>query len=445
LSDKQGVWSRATALAAATPESRNRYVDFLRALSICAVVVGHWLVAAPYIVDGDLNLTGNILQSQPWTQWLSWVFQVMPVFFMVGGYSNGISWRSAQRNGRSYGVWLNIRLQRLVGPILPLLTIWALLAVVGRLLGVDADLLKIATQMALIPVWFLAVYVVVVVMVPLTYAAWQRFGLLSFWILFAAVVLDDVLFLTGTHAVGWLNYAFIWLAVHQLGYAWLDGRLGGSRWTLLWGGSALTLLLGLVQFGPYPLSMVSVPGEEISNSLPPKLPIFLLGIAQCGLLLALERPARSWLSSLKVWTAAVLVNGMVMTVFLWHLTASTLVVVLAISTMGDIGLTFEPGSGSWWLLRPVWLFIYAVALMGFVFVFLHFERGASSQPVPAWRQVAGAVLVCGGLSFLALMGIGGEGQLALSICIVLMPFIGAALAGVNPLRENKHRHPHIKK
>ena len=327
-------------------------------------------------------------------------------------------------------------LQCLVGPILPLLTIWVLLAIAGRQLGVDAYLLKAGSQMALIPVWFLAVYVAVVVLVPLTYTAWQRFGLSSFWLLFAAVVLDDVLFLTGTRAIGWLNYAFIWLAVHQLGYAWLDGRLGGSRRILVWGGSALALLLVLVQFGPYPLSMVSVPGEDISNSLPPKFPMLLLGIAQCGLLLALERPARRWLSNLKLWTTAVLVNGMIMTVFLWHLTASTLVVVFTVLVVGGVGLTVEPGSGVWWLLRPVWLSIYLVALLGFVVVFLRFERGARSQSVPAWRQVVGATLVCGGLSFLALMGIGGEGRVALSIWVVLMPFLGAAIAGVNPLRGN---------
>ncbi|UCB55417.1 MAG: hypothetical protein JSW45_02495, partial [Thiotrichales bacterium] len=134
---------------------------------------------------------------------------------------------------------------------------------------------------------------------------------------------------------------------------------------------------------------------------------------------------------------AVLVNGMIMTVFLWHLTASTLVIVIALAVAGDLGLTYEPGSGAWWLLRPVWLSIYAVALMGFVLVFLRFERGAGSHPVPAWRQVAGAVLVCGGLSLLALMGIGGDGHIAVSIGIVLMPFTGAVLAGVNPLRSHK--------
>ena len=103
--------------------------------------------------------------------------------------------------------------------------------------------------------------------------------------------------------------------------------------------------------------------------------------------------------------------------------------------VGSVGLTVEPGSGIWWQLRPVWLSVYAVALLGFVLIFLRFERGARPQPIPAWRQVVGATLVCSGLSFLALMGVGGEGRVALSFCVVLMPFLGAAIAGVNPLSK----------
>ena len=44
---RKSIWAQASVLAVKTPESRNRYVDFLRALSICAVVFGHWLMAAP--------------------------------------------------------------------------------------------------------------------------------------------------------------------------------------------------------------------------------------------------------------------------------------------------------------------------------------------------------------------------------------------------------------
>ncbi len=33
---------------------------------------------------------------------------------------------------------------------------------------------------------------------------------------------------TGSLAVGFANYLVVWGTVHQLGYAWLDGRLRGD-------------------------------------------------------------------------------------------------------------------------------------------------------------------------------------------------------------------------
>ena len=61
------VWAQAADLAAKTPESRNRYVDLLRAVSICAVVFGHWLMAAPYVNGGDIIIT-SMLKHQEWTR-----------------------------------------------------------------------------------------------------------------------------------------------------------------------------------------------------------------------------------------------------------------------------------------------------------------------------------------------------------------------------------------
>ena len=115
------AWSRAAELADRTPASRNRYVDFLRAVSMLVVTVGHWLAAAPYIDATGTLIAAHILTVAPWTAWLTWIVQVMPIFFMVGGYANGISWRAARRNGKSYAAWLEGRLRRLVWPTLPLL------------------------------------------------------------------------------------------------------------------------------------------------------------------------------------------------------------------------------------------------------------------------------------------------------------------------------------
>ena len=314
--------------------------------------------------------------------------------------------------------------------MLPLLIAWAVIAAVAHQMGVDPAMIKAGSQMALVPTWFLAVYIMVVIVVPVTYAAWQRFGMKSFWVLVIAAVVDDALFFgADLQVVGWANYAFIWLSVHQLGYAWHDGRIAGPRTALPWAALGAVALVLMVTVGPYPLSMVSVPGETVSNSLTPKLPMLALGLVQSGVLLAVEAPARRWLVRPARWTATVLVNGMIMTIFLWYLTASTLVVGLSL-LVGDVGLTLEPGSGVWWAARPIWMLIYVTALVPFALAFGRFERGGRGGDASAWRLVMGAALVCGGLAALALDGVGGDGLLGLRVGALAVPFAGAALAGV---------------
>ena len=53
----------AKALAERTPDTRNRYVDFLRAVSITVVVLGHWLMAAPAMDRGELGDHVEILHQ----------------------------------------------------------------------------------------------------------------------------------------------------------------------------------------------------------------------------------------------------------------------------------------------------------------------------------------------------------------------------------------------
>ena len=128
----RGAWLRARGLAVRTPASRNRHVDFLRASAICVVVIGHWLMAAPSVERGQFTLS-DMLQIAPKTQWLTWIFQVMPIFFLVGGYANAVSWQSARRTGEGYASWVSRRLQRLVRPLVPVLAV-ALAAVATHLL-----------------------------------------------------------------------------------------------------------------------------------------------------------------------------------------------------------------------------------------------------------------------------------------------------------------------
>jgi hypothetical protein len=432
------MWARARELAFQTPPERNRYVDFLRALSICAVVVGHWLMTAPWFTGGTLRLE-NLLAVRPWTQWLTLLFQVMPVFFFVGGYANAASWESARRSGRGYGPWLSGRLRRLVGPVVPLLLVWLLAAIGADALGVEGVKVHEVSLVALVPLWFLAVYVLVILFVPLTLSAWERWGFASFWMFAAvAVVVDFFRFHGGHHPlVGWGNYLFIWLAVHQLGFAWRAGRVGGPGRALGWAaGGALAWAL-MARFGPYPVSMVSVPGQEVSNTLPPDLMLLALALFQWGVLMAAEKPLRRRLARPAPWTATVLVNGTIMSLFLWHVTAMALLIGGAVA-LGGVGLGLEPGSGLWWLSRPLWLGVLALVLTGILALFGRFERLTEGRVLPIRRALPGALLFCFAIAVLAFDGIRpADGPVRLGTVAVAL--VSAVLLDALPRRRLTRR------
>ena len=294
------IWSQALEMAAATPPERNRYVDFLRAVSILFVVVGHWLIATLYYVDGDM-VPGHLLESRPGMHWVTWIFQVMPIFFIVGGYSNAVSLESARRKGVDYAGWLAARLHRLVAPLLIVLVVWAAFAVVLNVAEVPGKTIQFVSRASLIPTWFLAIYIMVVILAPVAYQLWRRFGFLSFWMFVALAALTDVAFFAADlEWLGWTNYFWVWLAVHQLGFAWRDERIGGAGMLLINAAIAFIVLYLLTFKGPYPLAMVSSPDEGISNTLPPKVTLLVLGLAQFGVLLALEGPMRRVLSRVRL-------------------------------------------------------------------------------------------------------------------------------------------------
>src|SRR5215813_11523039 len=424
-----GAWSRAAELADRTPPSRNRYVDFLRAISMLVVCVGHWLAAAPHFDAADTLTASHILTVAPWTAWLTWIVQVMPIFFMVGGYANGISWRAARRDGKSYAAWLEGRLRRLVWPILPLLVVWVVIVAIEYARGVRPELIRYGSQVAFIPLWFLAVYIGIVLLVPITEAAWTRLGMGLFWALTAAAAAVDVLyFAVGLRWLGFANYLFVWGAVSVLGYAWLDERFSDRRTLLVGAAFGFVVLLLLVHIGPYPVSMIGVPGDPISTTTPPKVTLIALAIMQGGLLLAAQAPARRWLAGRVAWTATVAMNGSIMTLFIWHLTATTLVV-LAAYLAGGFGLRLEPGSSEWWWSRFPWLAANAIALIPLVVAFGRFERPRAIEgaPASAWRYVLGALVTGLGLALLAAQGVGGSGRFGLNVWGLALAFMGIGL------------------
>jgi hypothetical protein len=357
----------------------------------------------------------------------------MPIFFIVGGYSNAVSLDSAKRKGIDYAGWLAARLHRLVSPLLLLLVAWAATALAMKLVDTRPAVVQFTSQAALIPTWFLAIYTMLVLLAPIVYTFWRRFGWVSFFVFAALAAITDAAFFGADQKwAGWTNYFWVWLAVQQLGFAWRDGRMGGVGIRLAVSAVGFVVLYSLIHWGPYPLAMVGSPDEGLSNTLPPKITLLALGLFQFGLLLAFESPMRRALKSLRMWTATVLVNSMIMTIYLWHITVMVIIgSVLYLS--GGFGFGLEPGTSEWWMTRPIWIGVLLALLLPVALLLSPLERRsrpADARIPAAASQIVGAVMICLGISLLAMWGFGGGPRPWLDVTAFGLVIVGSVIGGV---------------
>lgn len=424
-------------LAERPPPHRERHVDLLRAVAIVVVVVGHWL--AIYVTHHGKGFQGtSTLQVVPWTRPLTWLFQVMPLFFLVGGFANAASLTSHLGRGGNATGWVLGRAGRLLRPTTTLLGGLAMAAMTAGILGADPALIGVAVWLASIPLWFLVAYIAVVVLTPPMYALHRRAGLAVPIVLAVLVGVGDLARLAlAVPYVGKANFLLAWLAVHQLGFAWQDGRLPSRRsvaapMTV----AGFTALVLLTVVGPYPVSMVGFEGERVQNTSPPTLALLALAVTQAGIALWTRDRGNRWMRRLGPWTVVVAVNSVIMTLFLWHMTAVVIGVPVLYGTVMMPDAT--PGSALWLLLRIPWLACLALILALLVAIFGRFERGTGQRadPVGAVRglpaaalTVAGAVAVLAGILSLALAGSGYHGPVGLPVGVLVSYFGGVAVLG----------------
>ncbi|WP_458086358.1 acyltransferase family protein [Streptomyces malaysiensis] len=382
-------------IEAATPPDRDRAVDALRAFAILGVVLGHWLVTALVADSGTLR-AASPLRYQPELSPVSWVFQTLAVFFLVGGQMGAKSHACARAQGIGYRRWLRARLVRLFRPVAAVLIVWTLAA--GAMLGSGVSLLTVHTLLKLVlsPLWFLLVYAALTAATPLVAR------LHPLWPLAVVLHVDLIRFgLGGPAWLGWINLAAGWLVPYCLGAAWGRGLLRGrtAGWVLLTGGAAVTA--GLVLFGGYPAAMVGVPGASVSNLNPPTLAAVTFGLAQCGAALLLRGPLRRVLARPVAWAVVALVNLSAMTIFLWHQTAMMAVTVTTLRSAGPLpGLHTVPDGPGWVLARLFWLPAFAGALLICWAAFHGYEAGrprkGGGRVVGGVRTVRGGGRVIGG-------------------------------------------------
>jgi surface polysaccharide O-acyltransferase-like enzyme len=427
-------------LAEATPVTRNRVVDFWRALAILVVVFGHWLAASIWLKPDDSIALLNSLEWIPYAGWVTWLVQVMPIFFLAGGYANARGLGKVAAGEERRRDWITTRMRRLFTPVVPLLLFWVLLILVMRTF-VPAEVVYAGALSATVPVWFLAVYLVLTAIAPFTHAWWRRHGPPTVLALAAlSVAVDVARFTFEVPGIGWVNFVFVWACVHQVGYWWSDRDDAGIPSRVGWAcaAGALAALVAVTWVGWYPVAMVGIPGAGVTNMTPPTFAIAILGIVQFGVIIGTQPALRRRMQRIGTWHRVVSFNGVIMTVYLWHLTAMSLVAAAGLSIFDGRMFRIEPGTTQWWVTRPVWLAILILAVAPLVALFAVFEWRINRQPGPRSRTAvtAGVLLVAGSAAATAQIGITTPDAIV-QWTIPVAAIAGAIVLGALPARRRR--------
>jgi Acyltransferase family len=382
------IRSAAARIDAATPANRDRTVDALRALAICGVILGHWLVTALVLTPSHTLRDASPLASIPALTPASWIFQTLAVFFCVGGYASARSYHGG------YLAWLRQRMARLSRPVAMLAAVWVPLGTGLWLAGVSGSTVHTVLTLVLDPLWFLGVYAVLTALTPLAVALVRRLGAAAALIPLAVVATVDAvrLGLGGPSWVGWINVVAGWLVPYLLGIAWARGAFASRKLPALMLAGGVAATVALIVWAHYPASMVGVNGARISNLNPPSLAVVTFGVAQVGLALLLRGPLARLMRRPAAWAAVAIANLSAMTLFLWHQTAFLAVTASGLLVGRLPGLHTAPTSAAWVAERIAWLPVFAATLAILVLVFRRAERTprrrdrAPRQPRPGVRQ-----------------------------------------------------------
>jgi fucose 4-O-acetylase-like acetyltransferase len=381
--------TKRTERAALDLSRRDLTLDLARVFCVLLVVVIHLLMVGVR-TEGGIALE-RPLEAQPWFPHVTWVGQIMPLFFVVGGFASMTAWRSLQRRGGDADDYVKSRVLRLAQPTFPLFVFYVV--------AIGAGLLIIAATGALpfevldgvfvgagSPLWFIAAYALCQALVPflarLHAIAPHRTVLV---LLAGVVVVDAVHYQPGLYWFGLLNLLFVWPLIQQIGFWYADGFFDRRSWWQLALISLLSvgMLWPLTAFGPYDVNM-------LVNLNPPTMPLVFLGLSQAAFLRLLKRPLGALMRTAGARAVVFLVGTRLMTVYLWHL---PLIVAFSGLALLIPGASPPPGSAEWWLSRPIEYVLVLGALFALSLVVGRWEQPRELGITPPRPVVALAAVL----------------------------------------------------
>jgi hypothetical protein len=413
----------ASTVAAGTKPDRDRAVDVARLGALVVVMFGHCALLLATIDSNGLWID-NLLGELPAIAPVTWVVQVMPLFFLAGGAAGAYGWREDTQ----WGTWLFARAQRLCRPVFWYLAFWMVgIFVAGLVLGPESAAAIGRESVALL--WFLGVYLVVLAFVPaLTrLQSGRAVAVVVASLLAVAAAFDGIRFAVGPPMAAAANFVVVWLIPVVIGVAYAR-RLIGVRSALIAAASAFAAQVLLAVFGPYEISLVVTGTEHVSNVSPPTLLLALHCTWMSCLFVAAAGPVRRWAQQPRVWHVVAVGNGGTMTLYLWHILA----IAIAMFSLNAFGLdAYDVHAHNFWVMLALRTLVFAVVMAVLFWLLSPLEH----RRLPWWdaptratgaRSAAAGALVCvagAALVFLAKLGLDGTEGGAMFGC-----FLAAAAA-----------------
>lgn len=388
------------------PAGRDLTLDLARVVCVLLVVFVHILFTGVGRGEDGSLLIEKTVEAQPWFTAASWIANIMPLFFVVGGFAARAGWRSAVARGDTADSFVRVRLARLARPALPLFLFFTVALGITRMLGIDPALVDTIAIGVGSPLWFLAAYLITQASAPMMMRWHEKRGGWVLLVLFAAALAVDsfrFLFIGGVLGIepvtpggyglgqelfGIPNIVFVWLFAQQVGFFLYDGWFARRAWwqlvLLIAGGYAV--LWGLVSAGGYSQNM-------LGNQWPPTAPMAVLAVIQASALILLHAPLTALMRTRAAQGAVFLIGSRLMTVYLWHL--PLIMVLIGIELLLPLPLPLPaPGSPAWWWTRPLFFIVVLAAVWVLSLWLVRFEKVRSGDAaVPSPAATVGAVLL----------------------------------------------------
>ncbi|GAA5154501.1 hypothetical protein GCM10025768_25780 [Microbacterium pseudoresistens] len=366
------------------PADRDLTLDLVRVVCVVLVVFAHILFSGVGKGPDGALVIERTVEGEGWFNAASWIANIMPLFFVVGGFAACAGWRSAQRRGEDEDHFVRLRLVRLARPALPVFVFFTVVLGAVRLSGLAPELVETVAIGVGSPLWFLAAYLLAQALAPWMIRLHARVGLWAPLALFAGAVLVDTLRFSvvggllavqpiefgkyglGQELFGVPNVLFVWLFAQQVGFFLYDGWFRRRRiWQLLALIVAGYLLVwGFVSLGGYSWNM-------LTNQWPPTAPLAVLAVVQAAGLTLLHRPLTAIMRTRAAQGFVFLIGSRLMTVYLWHL--PMVMVLIGIELLLPIPMP-APGSAVWWWTRVPFLLLVLAAVWLLSLWLVRFEK-----------------------------------------------------------------------